>query len=153
MIPLIKPKDSVHVEEVVHNEPVGSPIVSNQVSNKNINKSSNNIVLFGASILKRINVKNLKSGLYNGNCRCRFFSGATSKHFHHYIPPTLNETDVITDVAVVLHMWTNEIINLEVNKDLVVDSIINTARECVVFGVKSVFYFRLDFKHSTQLDF
>ena len=102
----------MHVEEVVHNEPVGSPIVSNQVSNKSINNSSNNIVLFGASILKRINVKNLKSGLYNGNCRCRFFGGATSKHFHHYIPPTLNETDVITDVVVVLHMWTKEIINL-----------------------------------------
>ena len=143
----------MHVEEVVHNEPVGSPIVSNQVSNKNINNSSNNIVLFGASILKRINVKNLKSGLYNGNCRCRFFGGATSKHFHHYIPPTLNETDVITDVVVILHMWTKEIINLEVNKDLVGDSIINTARECVAFGVKSVFYFKLDFKHSTQMGF
>ena len=60
---------------------------------------------------------------------------------------------MITDAVVVLHMWTNEIINLEVNKDLVGDSIINTARECVVFGVKSVFYFKLDFKHSTQLGF
>ena len=32
-----------------------------------------------------------------------------------------------------------DIINLEVNKDLVADSIINIATECVAFGVKSVF--------------
>ena len=50
----------------------------------------------------------------------------------------LNETDVITDIAV-LHMGTNDIINSEVNKDLAVDRIINTVRECVAFGVKSVF--------------
>ena len=45
---------------------------------------------------------------------------------------------MITDIAV-LHMGTNDIINSEVNKNLVVDSIINIARECVAFGVKSVF--------------
>ena len=66
------------------------------------------------------------------------FGGATSKYFHHYIRPTLSETEVITDIAV-LHMGTNDIINSEVNKDLEADSIINIARECVAFGVKSVF--------------
>ena len=106
-----KRKDSVHVEEVVHNEPSVSLIVLNQVSNKNINSSNNNIVFFGTSILKRINVKNLKSKFYNGKCKCRFFGGATSKYFHNYIHPTLNETDVITDIAV-LHMRTSDIINL-----------------------------------------
>ena len=46
---------------------------------------------------------------------------------------------MIKDIAV-LHMETNDIINLEVHKDLVADSIINIARECVAFGVKSLFF-------------
>lgn len=36
-------------------------------------------------------------------------------------------------------METNNIINLEVNKDLVADSIVNIAGDCVAFGVKTVF--------------
>lgn len=43
--------------------------------------------------------------------------------------------DAITDIAV-LHMETNNIINLEVNKDLVADSIVSIPGDCVVFGVK-----------------
>ena len=58
-----KSRDSVHVEEVVHHEPGDGLIFSNQVSNKNINNSSNNIVFFGESIPKGINIKNLKSRL------------------------------------------------------------------------------------------
>ena len=42
--PSDKRKDSVHVEELVHNKPGDSFIVSDQVSNRNINNSSNNIV-------------------------------------------------------------------------------------------------------------
>ena len=129
-----KRKDSVHVEEVVHNEPG-----SDQVSNKNMNNSSNNLVFFGDSISKIINVKNLKSRLYSANCNYCFFDGATSKDFRHYIRQTLNETDVITNIAV-LHKRTNDITNSEVNKDLAADSIINIARECVGFGVKSVLF-------------
>ena len=85
-----------------------------------------------------MNIENLKSQLYNGNCNCHFFGGATSKHCYHYIRPTLNETDVITDIAV-LHKGTNDIISSEGIKDLVADSMINISRECVDFGVKSVF--------------
>ena len=42
--------------------------------------------------------------------------------------PTLNETNVITDTAI-LHTGTNNIINSENNKDIVADSIINIAGE------------------------
>ena len=61
-----------------------------------------------------------------------------NKYFRHYIRLTLNKTDMITDI-VVLHMSTDEIINSEVNKNLVADSIINIAGERIAFGVKSVF--------------
>ena len=81
---------------------------------------------------------NVNSRLYNANCRCRFFGGATSKYFLHYIRPTFKEINVIADVPV-SHMGTNDIMNSEVNKDFVADSIINIAKECVDFGVKSVF--------------
>ena len=46
-----KRKGSVHADEVVHNEPGDSPIVSDQGSNKNIHNSSNNIVFFGVASL------------------------------------------------------------------------------------------------------
>ena len=31
---------------------------------------------------------------YNTNCSYRLFGGATSKHFHHHIRPTSNDTDM-----------------------------------------------------------
>ena len=72
------------------------------------------------------------------NCKCRFFGGVTSKHFHHYIQPTLNEENVKTDIAV-LHMGTNDILNAEGDKDLIAESVIDIAKECVRLGVKDVF--------------
>ena len=107
---------------MVHNETGNSLIVWDQVSNKHIRNNRNDIVFFGDSIPKDINIKNLRSRLYKANCNCCPFGGATSKHFHHYICPTLNETNVITDIAV-LHMGTNDIINSEINKDLVADTL------------------------------
>ena len=68
----------------------------------------------------------MKNRLYNANCSWGFFGGATSKYFHQYILPTLNQTDVIMDTAI-LHMGTDDIINSEVDKDLLADSIINIA--------------------------
>ena len=68
--PSNKPKDSVHADEVVHNKPGDSVIVSDQGLNKHTHNSSNNLVFFGDSNLKGINIKNLKSKLYNTNCSC-----------------------------------------------------------------------------------
>ena len=45
--------------------------------------TSNNIVIFGGSIPKGINIWNLNTRLSTANCKCRFFGSATSKHFHH----------------------------------------------------------------------
>ena len=86
---------------------------------KNIPNNINNIVFLGESVSKGINIKNLKTQLYNATCSCRFFGNATSKHFHHHICPNLNKTDIAA-----FHVGTNDIINSEVNKDLVADSII-----------------------------
>ena len=71
--------------------------------------------------------KNLNSRLHNANYRCCFFDGATLKHSHH-IRPTLNEINLIMDI-VLSHMITDHITKLEVNKDLLADSIINVAKE------------------------
>ena len=80
-----KRKDSVFVEEVAINESGRSLIISDQFSNENHSNSNNS--LFGDSILKDINIKNFNSRLCKVKCRCRFFGGATSNHFHHYIRP------------------------------------------------------------------
>ena len=88
-------------------------------------------------------INSINTLLYTANCSYIFFSGATSKHFHHYICPTLSGKDAITDIAV-LHMATNDIMNSGNNKYLVADSIINTVRECVPFVVKNVFISTFD---------
>ena len=54
-------------------------------------------------------------------------------------PPRSEKTTFKKPSLVALHMRTNDIVNSEVNKNLVADGIINIARECVAFGVKSVF--------------
>ena len=77
----------------------------------------------------------MNSRLYNAKC---FFGGATLKHSYLDIPPALNEVNLIKDI-VILHMITNHIINLEVNKDLIVHSIVKVAGEWVEFSVKCMF--------------
>ena len=47
--------------------------------------------IFGDSIPQGINSWNLDTRLCTAKCKCRFFGGATSKHFHYYIQPTLNK--------------------------------------------------------------
>ena len=70
------------------NESKKSSITTNRDrSNGNNNTPSdicNNIVIYGDSIPKGINIRNLNTLLSTANCKCRFFGGATSKHFHRY---------------------------------------------------------------------
>ena len=103
---------------------------------------NNKIAIFGDSIPKGINIRNLNTRLSTATCKCRYFGGATSKHFHHYIQPTLNETNFKTDIAV-LHMGTSNIFDTEADKDLITDSVIDIAKECVQFDVKDIFVFSL----------
>ena len=71
------------------NESSKSSIMTNRDCSDNDNNTRsdtyNNIVIFGDSIPKGINIRNLNTQLSTVNCKCRFFGGATSKHFHHYI--------------------------------------------------------------------
>ena len=124
------------------NESSKSSITMNRDRSDNDNNTPsdtyNNIVIFGDSIPEGINIRNLNTRLSTANCKCRFFGGATSKHFHHYMQPMLNKKNVKTDIAV-LHMGTNDILNAEGDKDLIAESIIDIAKEYVRLGVKDVF--------------
>ena len=99
---------------------------------------NNNIVIFGDSISKGINIRNLNTRFSTANCKCRLFGGTTSKHFHHYIQPMLNEINLKTDIFV-LYMGTNDIFDTKTDKDLIVESVIDIPKECVLFGVKDLF--------------
>ena len=92
----------------------------------------NNIVIFGDSIPKGINIQNLNTRLST-----EIASVVTSKHFGHYIQPTLNEKNTKTDIAV-LHMGTNDLLNAEGNKDLIAEGVTDIAKERVRLGVKDV---------------
>ena len=45
---------------------------------------------------------------------------------------------VKADIAI-LHMGTNDILNAEVDKDLIAESVTDIAKQCVRLGVKDVF--------------
>ena len=82
------------------NESSKSSITTNRDRSDNVNNTPsdiyNNIVIFGDSIPKGMNIRNLNTRLSTANCKCRFFGGATSKHFHHHTQPTLNKINVKT---------------------------------------------------------
>ena len=50
----------------------------------------------------------------------------------------LNEINLKTDI-VVLYMGTNDIFDTKTDKDLIVESVIDIPKECVLFGVKDLF--------------
>ena len=118
------------------NESSKSSITTNRDRSDNENNTPsdtyNNIVIFGDSIPKGINIRNLNTRLSTANCKCRFFGGATSKHLHHYIQPTLNEKNVKTDIFV-LYMRTNDILNAEGDRDLITESVIDRCERCICF--------------------
>ena len=124
------------------NESSKTSITTNRNLSDNDNNTPsdicNNIVIFADSIAKGINIRNFNTRLSTAYCKCRFFGSATSKHFHHYIQPTLNEANVKTDITVV-HMGTNYILNAKANKDLIAESVLDIPKECVRFGVIDVF--------------
>ena len=131
----------VNINEQI-NESSKSSITTNRNRFDNDNNTPsdiyNSIVIFGDSIPEGINIRNLNTRLNTAKCKCRFFGGATSEHFHHYIQQTLNEKNVKTEIAV-LHMGTNDILNAGGDKDLIAESVIDIAKECVRLGVRDVF--------------
>ena len=98
----------------------------------------NHPIIFGDSMHKGINILNLNTRLSTANCKCCLFGGSTSKHFHHYVQPTLNKKKAKTDIAV-LYMGTNDILNAEGDKDLIAESVIDIGKKCVRLGVKDIF--------------
>ena len=65
-------------------------------------RTSNNVVIFGSSIVNfSTKLKyNINRALTNGRARFKYFTGATSKELPHYIDATLEESNF--EVAVVV---------------------------------------------------
>ena len=84
-----------------------------------------NVVTFGDSIPKGINTWLLNKKLIKSKVVCKFFSGATSKDFVHYIKPTLQENEFDTSI---LYMGVNDVLKLGSNIDTMSKDIINIAR-------------------------
>ena len=67
------------------------------------------MVIFGDSIPRGINMRLLKKKLIKSKVVSKFFPGATSKDFVHYIKPTLQENEFDTSI---LHMGVNDVLKL-----------------------------------------
>ena len=75
--------------------------------------------------------------MFNAKVFYRFFPGATSRDFFHYIKPTLQDPQTNFDIAV-LHMGVNDILNLGSTAETVSNSILHIANQCRNYGVKQV---------------
>ena len=73
--------------------------------------------------------------LFNAKVFYRFFPGATSRDFFHYIKPTLQDPQTNFDIAV-LHMGINDILHLGSTAETVSYSILHIANQCKNYGVK-----------------
>ena len=86
---------------------------------------------------KRYKQKNINQKLFNAKAFYRFFPGATSRDFFHYIKPTLQDPQTNFDIAV-LHIDINGILNLGSTGETVSNSILHIANQCKNYGVKEV---------------
>ena len=102
-----------------------------------IHDKVNNIIIYGDSIPKGINRNMLNRKLSNAKCFYKFFPGATSKDFYHYINPALQDPQVEYDVAI-LHMGINDLLNLGSSIETISNSVMNIASQCKTYGVKDV---------------
>ena len=87
-----------------------------------------NVIIFGYKILKEINKRLLVKKLIKSKAVCKLSPGVTSKHFVHYIKPTLQENEFDTSV---LHMRVN-VLTLGSNIDTVSKDIIHIANHCKI---------------------
>ena len=109
---------------------VGSP--------SNSARASNNVVIFGDSIVNfSTKLKyNINRALTNGRARFKYFPGATSKELLHYIDATLEESNF--EVAVI-HVGVNDLMNSNNSVDKLLKNIYSMAEKCKNNGVKKVF--------------
>ena len=84
----------------------------------------------------------MNTQLSTASCKCCSFAGATPKHFHHYIQSTLNKKKKNKRDIAVLHMGTDDILNAEGDKDLITESVIGIANECVIELLTGVMCFK-----------
>ena len=75
--------------------------------------------------------------MLNAKVFYRFFPGATSRYFFHYIKPTLQDPQTNFNVAVI-HMGVNDILNLGSTVETVSNNILHIANQCRNYGVKEV---------------
>ena len=75
--------------------------------------------------------------MFNAKVSYRFFTGATSRDFFHYIKPTLQDSKTNFDIAV-LHMDVIDILNLGSTAETASNSILHIANQCKNYGVKDV---------------
>ena len=111
-----------------------------------------NIIIYGDSIPKGINRNMLNRKLSNAKCFYKFFPGATSRDFYHYIKPALQNPQIEYDVAI-LHMGINDLLNLDSNAETISNSIMNIASQCKTFGVKDVIVSSITFTTLLTIDF
>ena len=146
---LFKPREAtIRPCPVVNNNPENQDVfIRNIPGNKsyaqatvpsNSARTSNNVVIFGGSIVNfSTKLKyNINRALTNGRARFKYFPGATSKELLHYIDATLEENNF---EVTVIHVRVNDLLNSNNSVDKLLKNIYTIAEKCKSSGVKNVF--------------
>ena len=128
-------KSKHQAQQMEHEKEVSKTVPGERCHKDTIITQKKNVVIFGDSIPKGINKRLFNKKLIKTKVVGKFFPGATSKDFVHYIKPTLPENEFDTSI---LHMGVNDVLKLGSNIYSVSKDIINIANHCKNFGVKQI---------------
>ena len=102
-----------------------------------VSQRKNKVVVFGDSIIRRINRKEFNQHLKSSRAYIKYFPGATADEIDCYTEPTIKKMKPDT---VILHVGTNDIRRRggENKAALIADDIIKVGLNCKARGVKNI---------------
>ena len=110
--------------------------VPGRASYTNITKEGKKTCLIGASILKRIDLKEFNRWLENGTAIKRCFGGAVASQLYHYIDEVLKEENVD---RIIINIGTNNLTKKSQTENETVEEIMEIVKKCHNYGVNEIF--------------
>ena len=112
-----------------------------------ITKEGKKICLIGASILKRIDMKEFNRCLENGTAIKRCFPGAVASQLNYYVDEVLNEEKVD---KIVINIGTNNLTKKTQSENETVMEILEIVKKCHNHGINEIFVSGLTCRPSYQ---
>ena len=103
-----------------------------------VRSEKRNVINFGASIPKVINTSLLNTNLIKSKAISKYFPGASSNDFIHYMKPTL-QNSLNPFESAILYMGVNDLLKQDSKIDVVTKEIRKIVSEYKTYGIKNIF--------------